>query len=450
MAGEADGSGREGRHVVDHVGDRRARRRRRSPSSAARSPAPRAAGHEVVLVSSGAIAAGLPALGLHTRPTDIGTLQAVAAVGQPLLMERIGDDPRRPRSRRRPGAAHAPRLRACARSTCTPARPSAASSTSASCPWSTRTTPSPTTRSATATTTGSPRSVSHLVGADVLVLLTDTEGLFTADPAPRRRGVAHRGDRRGRRRARRAVAGGTRAATRGSGGMASKLAAAKIAAWSGVRAVIAAADAPGVLADADRRPRRSAPRPAPRRAAAEPQALDRVRAGRRGPGRRRRRRPPGALRRPPLAARPPGCGPSRARSTPTTRSRSSTARARPSPRASSATRPPPSATSPAAGPPTCPTGSPTRSSTATTSSSCPERAHRGAFVDGGRRATTRPEGPRAGGRRTLGSCPKLRSWLCWCALRGARFRHTTCLTTRRRPAGGESTRGLRRSTRSGR
>src|ERR687894_1909847 len=37
---------------------------------------------------------------------------------------------------------------------------------------------------------------------------------------------------------------------RGSGGMASKLAAAKIAAWSGVRAVIAAADRPGVLADA--------------------------------------------------------------------------------------------------------------------------------------------------------------------------------------------------------
>src|SRR5713101_9799159 len=50
----------------------------------------RAAGHEIVLVCSGAIAAGLPALGLATRPADIGTLQAVAAVGQPLLMERLG------------------------------------------------------------------------------------------------------------------------------------------------------------------------------------------------------------------------------------------------------------------------------------------------------------------------------------------------------------------------
>ena len=49
----------------------------------------RAAGHELVLVSSGAIAAGLPALGLARRPTDIGTLQAIAAIGQPRLMERF-------------------------------------------------------------------------------------------------------------------------------------------------------------------------------------------------------------------------------------------------------------------------------------------------------------------------------------------------------------------------
>jgi glutamate 5-kinase len=46
-----------------------------------------------------------------------------------------------------------------------------------------------------------------------------------------------------------ALAGGT-GTVRGSGGMASKLAAAKIAAWSGVRAVIAAASRPDVLSDA--------------------------------------------------------------------------------------------------------------------------------------------------------------------------------------------------------
>src|SRR5260370_8537347 len=51
--------------------------------------AARAGGLVVVLVSSGAIAAGLPALGLTERPDDLGALQAVAAVGQPRLMERI-------------------------------------------------------------------------------------------------------------------------------------------------------------------------------------------------------------------------------------------------------------------------------------------------------------------------------------------------------------------------
>ena len=67
--------------------------------------------------------------------------------------------------------------------------------------------------------------------------------------------------------------------------MASKLAAAKIAAWSGVRAVIAAADAPGVVRRRDRRARRSAPSVQPRaRAAPEPQALDRVRPRRRRAG----------------------------------------------------------------------------------------------------------------------------------------------------------------------
>lgn len=44
------------------------------------------AGHEVVLVSSGAIAAGLAPLGLKTRPRDLATQQAAASVGQGLLM----------------------------------------------------------------------------------------------------------------------------------------------------------------------------------------------------------------------------------------------------------------------------------------------------------------------------------------------------------------------------
>lgn len=44
------------------------------------------AGHEVILVSSGAIGMGVGKLGLLTRPTDIPTKQAAAAVGQCELM----------------------------------------------------------------------------------------------------------------------------------------------------------------------------------------------------------------------------------------------------------------------------------------------------------------------------------------------------------------------------
>ncbi|SDE65467.1 glutamate 5-kinase [Auraticoccus monumenti] len=49
--------------------------------------AARHAGREVVLVSSGAIAAGLAPLGLRTRPRDLATQQAAASVGQGLLVE---------------------------------------------------------------------------------------------------------------------------------------------------------------------------------------------------------------------------------------------------------------------------------------------------------------------------------------------------------------------------
>lgn len=44
------------------------------------------AGHECVIVSSGAVAAGLSALGLQERPADLPTRQACAAVGQSKLM----------------------------------------------------------------------------------------------------------------------------------------------------------------------------------------------------------------------------------------------------------------------------------------------------------------------------------------------------------------------------
>ena len=48
----------------------------------------RAAGGQVVLVTAGAIAAGLAPLGLRSRPRDLATAQATASVGQGLLVAR--------------------------------------------------------------------------------------------------------------------------------------------------------------------------------------------------------------------------------------------------------------------------------------------------------------------------------------------------------------------------
>jgi len=48
-------------------------------------------GHEVIIVSSGAVAAGLGALGLKDRPEDLATRQACAAVGQGRLMSCYSD-----------------------------------------------------------------------------------------------------------------------------------------------------------------------------------------------------------------------------------------------------------------------------------------------------------------------------------------------------------------------
>ncbi|MCS0499163.1 glutamate 5-kinase [Protaetiibacter mangrovi] len=52
-------------------------------------------GAEVVLVSSGAIASGMPYLRLDSRPTDLATQQAAAAVGQNLLIYRYQESLRR-------------------------------------------------------------------------------------------------------------------------------------------------------------------------------------------------------------------------------------------------------------------------------------------------------------------------------------------------------------------
>ena len=160
-----------------------------------------AAGHRLVLVLSGAIAAGMPALGLTTRPTDIGTLQALAAVGQPRLVERlnaifstydiVG------------GQVLLTPYDFVHRSQYLHARETLQKLLDLGV--------LPIVNENDTVADDEIRYgdndrlaalVSHLLHADALVMLTDTAGLFTADPKHDRRRVADRGDRRGRRRAR--------------------------------------------------------------------------------------------------------------------------------------------------------------------------------------------------------------------------------------------------------
>ncbi|HZQ26974.1 MAG TPA: glutamate 5-kinase [Acidimicrobiales bacterium] len=203
-------------------------------------------GHRVVIVTSGAITAGLPAIGLdgERRPTDTLTLQAVSAIGQSRLMRvydrLLGDH----------GLVGAQVLLApldfVHRSQYLHARQTLDRLLELGAV--------PVINENDAIADDEIRFgdndrlaalVAHLVRADVLVLLTDTPGLFTADPRLDASAslieeiveVDHELER----------SAGRSGSDRGSGGMASKLAAAKIAAWSGVRAVIAGADRPGVL-----------------------------------------------------------------------------------------------------------------------------------------------------------------------------------------------------------
>ncbi|MHB8188903.1 MAG: glutamate 5-kinase [Ferrimicrobium sp.] len=90
--------------------------------------------------------------------------------------------------------------------------------------------------------------VANVVRAQLLVLLTDTDGLFTADPRiDPEASLIEEVDATAADRA--AVVGGA-GSQRGSGGMASKLQAARIASHSGLECVIAASSRPNVIVDA--------------------------------------------------------------------------------------------------------------------------------------------------------------------------------------------------------
>ena len=201
-------------------------------------------GHSVVVVSSGAIAAGWSVLGGGKRPDDPATLQAVSAVGQSKLM-RVYDDAFAARGLVAGQVLLAP-LDFIHRQQYLHARQTLSRLLELGVV--------PVVNENDATSDDEIRFgdndrlaalVAHLVAADVLVLLTDTAGLFTADPRTTAEAslieevveVDHELE---------VVAGGA-GTVHGSGGMVSKLAAAKIAAWSGVQTVIADAGRPGVL-----------------------------------------------------------------------------------------------------------------------------------------------------------------------------------------------------------
>jgi glutamate 5-kinase len=207
----------------------------------------RRAGHSVVLVSSGAIAAGMALLEVAARPTDMSTLQALAAVGQPRLMERYAAVM----------ADHGVRVAQVLLTSDLFAHRGRYVQARDSMRRLLELGVLPIVNENDAVADDEIRYgdndrlaalVSHLVRADVLVLLTDTPGLYTADPR-RDADASLIEEIVAVDEALERAAGGTGSAI-GSGGMASKLAAAKIAAWSGVRAVIAAADRPGVIAGA--------------------------------------------------------------------------------------------------------------------------------------------------------------------------------------------------------
>ncbi len=208
----------------------------------------RHAGHTVVVVTSGAIAAGWAALGRgEERPADPAVLQAVSAVGQHRLM-RLWQDGLEPHGLLAGQVLLAP-LDFVHRTQYLHARGTLRHLVDLGVV--------PVVNENDAVADEEIRFgdndrlaalVAHLVGAQLLVLLTDAPGLLTADPRHDAEAslieevveIDHELER---------IAGGAGTPV-GSGGMASKLAAAKIATWSGVRAVIADAARPGVLTGA--------------------------------------------------------------------------------------------------------------------------------------------------------------------------------------------------------
>ena len=196
-------------------------------------------GHRMLLVTSGAVAAGRDHLGpsaviaiaAHQANAQCGGSGAVDAPLQQYVQPLrcvcgagFGD-----------GATH---YNAIGRAISTPATRSKCCWTIASCPSSTRMIPSPSMKSWLATTIICPRWWASLVNADLLLLLTDRNGVYDKDPRvhPDARHIPTitRIDDEIQSLAKRASSSGL-----GIGGMQTKLQAAEVAGRSGIETVIA-------------------------------------------------------------------------------------------------------------------------------------------------------------------------------------------------------------------
>jgi glutamate 5-kinase len=208
----------------------------------------RAAGHDVVIVTSGAVTAGVAVLQPPGgRPTDALTLQALSSIGQPRLM-RVYDDALRAHGIAVGQVLLAP-LDFGERRQYVHARRTLLRLLDLGVV--------PVVNENDAVADDEIRLgdndriaalVANLLGASLLVLLTDQAGLFDADP--RKSADASLVELVTALDAAVDAAAGGPGSRGGSGGMASKMAAARMAAWSGVRVVIARASRPDVLAHA--------------------------------------------------------------------------------------------------------------------------------------------------------------------------------------------------------
>jgi glutamate 5-kinase len=205
----------------------------------------RASGDEVVIVSSGAVAAGVAALGMVERPADMPTIQAVSAIGQSRLVEAYNIE------FARHGLVGAQllvdpfdfvhreqylHLRQTMHRLLELGVVPVVNENDAIANDELR----------YGDNDRIAALIANSVGADVLVLLTDMDGVFTADP--RRDSSATLIPFVRSEDPLLSISADAGGSGRGSGGMASKLTSARMASWSGIRSVIALASRPGVLA----------------------------------------------------------------------------------------------------------------------------------------------------------------------------------------------------------